>query len=632
MWFLAIGSSNPPPKEVQLATLESAIQIDWGTLGQIAVHADSDEGVLTGLGFAHGRSRTWHIILLRQAALGRLSEWFGNGALNVDVHSRRLGLAVQAQEAYSKLDPRFQDQLLSFSAGINASLSSKHLSHVPELAHWRIAPDPWQPWHTLALEQLLMWLATPLPPKPEPSSTALSAFYAADRELAKWLHLHGFENSVAWTYQDSTQTHLYFRYVYGATALPFFLETIVKQTEESPLVGLSMPGLPYFFAGAIEDQTWALLPTGSKELQLARLTKPNHPQRFERIQHAEQEELLVPIWRIDTQIPLDLPNTLVTLDSTTVAVDTTWALRWTGFQGLSDWPVWHQPRQGERGSFALISGNGLKIEADRWSILGDPAVQLPLKDGVFLGQTPLTSYVGASLAQQILDSPDIRQIANDTLSPWARALAGVLIDALTQPSSSTPSIASALTYLNNWDYSFDRASIAASIFDSWMGQYRLATGHFPAASDSLDGTLLLQTLEEGVASLTEEFGDDQSLWRWERVRPGDLYFPVWSYEQESTINRSKMSEVRYAPISPLSEGHPSTLKWGPAISGSGLPSPATWEAWISTESMTSFFVQHQSYNPHLFLGRYRTGGHRISDAMFTIDFEISSSTKLLPPQ
>ncbi|PSQ89107.1 MAG: peptidase S45, partial [Bacteroidetes bacterium QS_8_64_10] len=172
--------------------------------------AESEHDRYAALGYVHGRARPWPMMLWRQAALGRLGEWFGPSALEVDSLSRKLGFAALAQRTYDGLSAEQKASLRAYTSGLNAALDGPAPQLDQEITLLDVQPASWKPWHTLALERLFAWLSAAPPPADSlrNASPQVRAFFRADRDLRKLLHLHNFQQSAAWAVRDSAGTRL----------------------------------------------------------------------------------------------------------------------------------------------------------------------------------------------------------------------------------------------------------------------------------------------------------------------------------------------------------------------------------------------------------------------------------------
>ena len=600
LWYLAYGVEAAPPERVRLDVLAAPVEIGWGPAGAVTIRAAGEADAWAALGYAHGRQRAWSVVLWRQAALGQLGAWFGEAARTVDLQARQLGLAQQAQASYARLSDEERRLLTAYAAGLQAALAETPQRLRQEFVLLDVTPDAWEPWHTLAIERLFAWLAVSPPPATQPPpDDATRAFYAADARLRQWLRLHGFENSVAWAVRDSAGTHLFQRHVYGDTALPFFLEVSLHYADSTRFQGASLPGTPFFPAGKTDRHAWALLLGGTASLERAAWDSAGTRRVYEQMRYRDNSEHLAVFWRHPDRLALADPEALP---------DSAWTLRWAGLGPASDVAAWRGLAAGTPAPFALLDGHGLWIGRDgQWRVLGQPSVDEPLPAGRFVGTTRWAAYAAELLRTQEDGAVPLETWIADAYSIWAAQTAPPLIEAA--GFSAVPEDKprrDALTYLRNWDFGYDRASIAASIFDTWMTHYRDATGRLPepTAQDTLrtDGRLLAETFGTALAHLTETFGADQSQWRWERVQPARRLFPIWSVDTLRAVGVP--ATPRYAPIDFPGAGHPSALAWNPSPVQSGLPAPAAWEAWVHTERWEALTLRTPRFDANALLGRY----------------------------
>jgi hypothetical protein len=238
-------------------------------------------------------------------------------------------------------------------------------------------------------------------------------------------------------------------------------------------------------------------------------------------------------------------------------------------------------------------------------------------------------------------------------SAWAAQLAPDMlasIDSLSRTRSGTFTyeertdvFGRAIRYLRNWNFAYDRASIGASIFDTWVALYRQETGRLPAvrsrvdslvASDSLrvlEDRRRFRLLSSAVSRLARRHGQDVEQWRWETVAPDTRYFPGWS-DARSARRLRALADTRYAPIDIPGGGHPSTLHWGAAPVGLGMPAPAAYEAWISTDQWQTLYVRRRRFDTSTPFGRYRA--QRSAPDPLPLRFEgrraPSGTTQLVP--
>lgn len=667
-WYLAYEVNDERPQRTTLAGLSGPVEINWHDEDFPIVKASSELDAYAALGYVQGIERAWTMLLLRQTALGRQAEWFGDNLLELDRFTRQLELAHLAQEAYDSLSTDDQALLAAYTNGVNAALQSRYVRLSDELAMLDLDPEPWEPWHALAIERLYAWLAT-TPPADDTLSLAgpaVQAFFKSDALLRDWLHLHGFGNSIAWAYADSSAAHIFQRQVYGSSALPFFAEIVLQWPGQS-LMGGSIPGTPFFLAGKTEEHAWALLPRGTARLVHTLEDTTRTALRYERLHSIDGSERLIALNRQGNTIYFPRPpeprrpdslavapdsvqsdslGAATTLgqsgtpaDTTSYRPDSTWALTWTGFSTVSDWPAWRAVHTREPAAFRLLDTSGLTLTQDgSWQVIGAPLVVVPLTRGVLVGNTDWSRYVALDLDSLLAAGDEATTAASITIdyhSEWAAGLAPALVASMDSIPERTELMNEALTYLRNWDYAYDRASIAASIFDTWISLYRDQTGRLPTAqiADTLyfENLIRYQTLGQALSRLRSRFGADMSQWRWENAYPDRRLFPVWSADSLLSRSVGYFAESRFAPIDLPGRGHPTTVFWGPSpVQGQRL-SQSTWTAWTSTDTWDSFFVRRYRLDLRSPLGRYRTSDRIPTPVPLSISAEPVHTTILSPP-
>ncbi len=677
--YFAYGADDSPPRRVRIEGLAGPATVAWQPNDVVTIRAESHRDRAAALGYAHGMRRGWQAALWRQTARGRLSAWYGPRMMEMDRLTRRLGFGVLAEEAYTRLEPGAQALLAAYPRGMSAALRSEALRRQAAFALLGIAPSPWEPWHTLAVERLIAWLASPLRPLRESTvavSDSASAFLAANRRLHDWLGLHGFAHSAAWAGRGDTATHFMQRQVYGHSALPLLLEVVLANAEGTVLRrGATLPGTPFFLAGRSAGQSaaqpgghaWALLPLGTARL-VRRPFDSTATLSHQRIRDAEGAEHLVAARRTPEALFLETPASidtsalapgldslayLIALDSLRARADSVWQIRWAGFRPVSDHAAWQALASGEETSFRMMTGSGLRVAADgAWQVLGAPRVVRRVDEGVVVGNTFWTEHLADQIAQlaaaeQVEQAEQIvaaRWLARDA-STWAAALAPEMLaalDSLADSSRTRPSpsrvqrrlLREALTYLRNWSHTYDRAGIGASIFDAWARAYREATGRLPRplTADTLaqaESLVRYRTLRRAVARLAERHGSDLRQWRWEEVAPHVYRFPGWRADTLAPGWYNRLVRTRYAPLVLPGRGHPSSLSWGVSPAERGPPAPAVWGAWTSTADGDRLHARRRRFDLDAVLGRYRTPLRR--PAPVALDTTASAPTTTLLP-
>lgn len=673
LWYFAYEVDDAPPASSSVSHLTQPASIAWQANGVARISAASRSDAIAALGYAHGTQRTWSLALWRQTALGELGEWFGRGLLPLDRHARQLGLGAMAKEAYAQLPDSTQRLLTAYASGVNAALDAGAAQHHDELVLLDLPLAPWQPWHALAIERLVGWLATSPPPDSTIAATTSAAqrFFAADARFRQWLHLHGLERSVAWGVRTATGPALFQRHVYGTSALPLVQEVVLEEAGAPAQAGASIPGTPFLVTGRSGRSAWSVLLHSAMDLAFAPVDSSTLDTVHERIRLRDGGEMLFTTSRAPGQLPLGtpddrpvrpgaLPDTLSVADSI-AAVDSirtqrrsVWQVQWSGLRPGSDASAW-LTRTPQAASFSLMSGRGLRIEGgESWTVTGEPLVVARLDNGILIGQSPWAQAQARSLRTQLDASASIETLGASDSSAWAAQGASTVLPFLFRAAPSDSLLSEAMTYLRNWDYAYDRASIGASIFESWLRVHRTATDSLPflrdrapltppddslayvqwtdsLRADSLRRSRRLQsTMQQAVQSLANRFGTDPRQWRWERVNATPRHFPVWSADSLVDRNLADLSTTRYAAVDQPGRGHPSTLSGGSSLLDAAPAPVAAWEGWTSAAPNAPFMVRRPRLLTNVFLGRYAAPDRRPPPFALRSDTTAPATTRLQP--
>src|SRR5262249_25243457 len=123
--------------------------------------ADSEADAFFAQGFACAEDRLWQMEHDRLRACGRWGEVIGPDGLARDAFVRRLGLARSARRDFAALGESARPMLEAYAAGVNASLALR--PRLPaEFVLTGVRPEPWLPWHSLAVYKLRHLFMGPL--------------------------------------------------------------------------------------------------------------------------------------------------------------------------------------------------------------------------------------------------------------------------------------------------------------------------------------------------------------------------------------------------------------------------------------------------------------------------------------
>jgi len=526
LMLLAYGTGPGFARSAEVPGLAAEATIARAADGHpTVIEAASERDLFAALGYAHALENGWPMTLRRQAAAGALSRWFPDSTgLALDRHALALGFGEAARSAYAALPEDERAFLDAYASGVNAAFAANRLHRTDSFILLDVEPEPWLPWHPLAVERLVAYAAT-APPDPAAAAEAdgpalresadLRRFLAADSLLRRYLGFGGMEHSLAFSTsavaaEDTMQaagSAFYVRLVHGASALPLVQEVDLRLPGRRVLAA-TVPGTLMLPAGFADDGAWAVLPTTRARLRTTSTEPP--PPSHGRVVRRDGAEALVEalrgpdvlfVARAAPAAPPPPPDTLALADTLAtpqpqaappppaepepIAVETPagpgwWVLDWAGFGPGTDLGAWRALLAGAEPAFTLFTGGGLRVAPDGSAApFGQPAVAEAVPGGLLVGGSDLARYVAERLAAPDSLLPRLDALGRDTYSPWAARMAPPLAEALGHPDSVATEFRDASAFLLSWDHRYDPGAIAASIFESWMSTYRSALGTLP---------------------------------------------------------------------------------------------------------------------------------------------------------
>lgn len=297
--------------QLRVEGLGEPLEIDRDERGIPHVVAASEVDAWFGLGFAHAQDRLAQMLWLRRIALGRTAERIGEDGLATDRLVRTLGFPVLAEAAAADLDPETAAVLDAYTAGVNARMARVRSGRAaPPLALRRRGPlvalpegrepvavsldeEPWRVVDTLAVAKLVAWGAGASQERAVVladlierlgSMGARPFFPGGEQELGLAVPLDEPGQRSEEEGPATTPVTLLDRASFRASAWavpgrltssgsPFLVADLSVQPTVPSLLyeahvrggsldaaGVTIPGLPLFWAGRNADLAWAVAP------------------------------------------------------------------------------------------------------------------------------------------------------------------------------------------------------------------------------------------------------------------------------------------------------------------------------------------------------------------------------------
>ena len=241
---------------MELSGLQGPVEILRDRYGVPQVFAESERDLFFAQGYVHAQDRFFQMELARRAGHGRLSELIGGSALEFDRLSRTIGFGRIAAASEKTGSPETLGVLESYSAGVNACLSTEPLPPELRLLHL-IDPEPWTPADTTAWSMIMAWSLS--------ASWEMKLLREVAEGIGDWDNLRGHldpeTGSNAWAVSPG-------RSVSGSALLagdphlvlgiPCLWYEIGLYGRPYQVVGASLPGTPGVVIGHSEEIAWSV--------------------------------------------------------------------------------------------------------------------------------------------------------------------------------------------------------------------------------------------------------------------------------------------------------------------------------------------------------------------------------------
>lgn len=587
LWWSQVAPPTAPPSEIAVGGRSAPSTVAWNPESPlIHIQADAEAEAARALGLAHGLRHAWTMVLWRQTARGRLSRWLSDAAVPFDRHARQMGWARAAQMHIAQLPRADREWLAAYASGVNAAFDTEYVRQQPPFAALNIRPAPWAPWHTLAVEHLLTWMATDLPALPDSAASEVhqsaDSLRAVDDELRTWLGLHGWSSAMAWALDDrdgtaSGRPYLGTRSPRGATTDPF-VAPVWHTTATDTAWMTTVPGTRWTLAHHTRTANRVMLPRGQASWQS--LAAPDTIRRAtERLRQQDgHEQLLNTAFTRRGRIvgpeappahspnisssPVDSIRTDTTLSDTT-QTRSTWVL------ALPHWQAVPAQRRRFPEAASLPHHDPLVLQRDT-ALVATGATHAVVDAegdsvGVVLSASPWRRAWADRFSAYATDARSVHTWAVDDTSTWARQAVAPLQRALDETTPPDSLHANVVPFIQNWDGVFAPSSVGASVFQAWWHEMQA----LHASPVQLDTTAYFASVryrrgfERAVTRLRQQHGPDVQQWRWEAVQPHRFRAPLWG-DAERRPPSVYPNAAHDAPTASVSgRGHISTLAPGP---------------------------------------------------------------------
>ncbi len=157
-YYLLVPHRLPKKRgTLHLRGLHEAVEVLTDSYGVPHIYAQNEDDLYFAQGYIHAQERLWQMEMNRRIGSGRLSEIFGQVAVEIDRFCRRLGMHRAAATDAARISPDNRRVLEAYADGVNAFI--EHNTHkLPiEFTLLRFKPEPWQVSDTIQWSKMMGW-------------------------------------------------------------------------------------------------------------------------------------------------------------------------------------------------------------------------------------------------------------------------------------------------------------------------------------------------------------------------------------------------------------------------------------------------------------------------------------------
>jgi penicillin amidase len=142
---------------INVEGLSEPVEVIRDKWGIPHIDAKNPPDLFFAQGFVHAQDRLWQMELNRRTAQGRLSEIFGEIALDTDRTARTFGFNRLAQQDWELFDDFSRSAIIAYTRGVNAFLDLNKSKLPVEFTLISHQLDPWHELDSVAFTRVMMW-------------------------------------------------------------------------------------------------------------------------------------------------------------------------------------------------------------------------------------------------------------------------------------------------------------------------------------------------------------------------------------------------------------------------------------------------------------------------------------------
>jgi len=154
IWSVARAAEIPSNAGAVVSSLGDSVEVLYDRRGVPHIRARSVDDAVRALGFVVARDRLFQMELQARAAAGRLTEWFGERALEADRQQRAVGMSWSARRDMEAGGRNSETERFGrlYADGVNAWLASMESKDIPiEYRFLGVSPEQWEPINSILI-------------------------------------------------------------------------------------------------------------------------------------------------------------------------------------------------------------------------------------------------------------------------------------------------------------------------------------------------------------------------------------------------------------------------------------------------------------------------------------------------
>ncbi len=138
--------------KIKTPELKSTVKIIRDIYGIPHIYVESDHDLFFAQGYVTAQDRLWQMDLSRRAAMGELSEIFGETTVETDYYFRIMGIREIAEKIYDRLDNESKSELEAYSSGVSQAIKDGEKTIESTILRYEI--QPWSPVDCISIHLL----------------------------------------------------------------------------------------------------------------------------------------------------------------------------------------------------------------------------------------------------------------------------------------------------------------------------------------------------------------------------------------------------------------------------------------------------------------------------------------------